>query len=56
VLTRTTIFEQVWGYDFGTSSNSLGVYIGYLRSKLEGEGEPTLIHTVRGVEYVLRED
>jgi two-component system response regulator MprA len=56
VLTRTAIFEHVWGYDFGTSSNSLGVYIGYLRSKLEEEGEPRLIQTVRGVGYVLRED
>jgi two-component system, OmpR family, response regulator MprA len=56
VLTRTTIFEQVWGYDFGTSSNSLGVYIGYLRRKLEQEGEPRLMQTVRGVGYVLREE
>jgi two-component system, OmpR family, response regulator MprA len=56
VLTRTTIFEEVWGYDFGPSSNSLGVYIGYLRRKLEQEGEPRLIQTVRGVGYVLRED
>jgi two-component system, OmpR family, response regulator MprA len=56
VLTRTAIFEQVWGYDFGTSSNSLGVYIGYLRGKLEEEGEPRLVQTVRGVGYVLRED
>lgn len=55
VLTRTTIFERVWGYDFGASSNALGVYVGYLRRKLEGEGEPRLIHTVRGVGYVLRE-
>jgi two-component system, OmpR family, response regulator MprA len=56
VLTRTAIFEQVWGYDFGTSSNSLGVYIGYLRGKLEEEGGPRLVQTVRGVGYVLRED
>jgi two-component system response regulator MprA len=56
VLTRTAIFEEVWGYDFGTSSNSLGVYIGYLRGKLEHDGEPRLIQTVRGVGYVLRED
>jgi two-component system response regulator MprA len=55
VLTRTTIFERVWGYDFGASSNALGVYVGYLRRKLEGAGEPRLIHTVRGVGYVLRE-
>jgi two-component system, OmpR family, response regulator MprA len=55
VLTRIAIFERVWGYDFGTSSNSLGVYIGYLRSKLEEAGEPRLIQTVRGVGYVLRE-
>jgi two-component system response regulator MprA len=52
VLTRTQIFEQVWGYDFGPSSNSLEVYVGYLRRKL---GEPRLIQTVRGVGYVLRE-
>jgi two-component system response regulator MprA len=52
VLTRSVIFERVWGYDFGSGSNSLGVYIGYLRRKL---GEPRLIHTVRGVGYVLRE-
>jgi two-component system response regulator MprA len=56
VLTRIAIFERVWGYDFGTSSNSLGVYIGYLRSKLEEGGEPRLIQTVRGVGYVLREE
>ena len=53
VLTRSTIFERVWGYDFGSSSNSLGVYVGYLRRKL---GEPGLLQTVRGVGYVLRED
>jgi two-component system response regulator MprA len=56
VLTRIAIFERVWGYDFGTSSNSLGVYIGYLRGKLEATGEPRLIQTVRGVGYALRED
>jgi two-component system, OmpR family, response regulator MprA len=56
VLTRSTIFERVWGYDFGAGSNSLGVYIGYLRRKLEAGGEPRLLHTVRGVGYVLRED
>jgi len=52
VLTRAQIFEHVWGYDFGPSSNSLEVYIGYLRRKL---GEPRVIQTVRGVGYVLRE-
>jgi two-component system response regulator MprA len=55
VLERGTIFDRVWGYDFGLSSNSLEVYVGYLRRKLEAEGEPRLIHTVRGVGYVLRE-
>jgi two-component system response regulator MprA len=55
VLSRSTIFERVWGYDFGPSSNSLEVYVGYLRRKLEAEGEPRLIQTVRGVGYVLRE-
>jgi two-component system, OmpR family, response regulator MprA len=54
VLTRSTIFEAVWGYDFGSSSNSLGVYMGYLRRKLESDEEPRLLHTVRGVGYVLR--
>jgi two-component system response regulator MprA len=54
VLTRSTIFERVWGYDFGPASNSLEVYIGYLRRKTEGEGEPRLLQTVRGVGYVLR--
>jgi two-component system, OmpR family, response regulator MprA len=53
VLTRSAIFEHVWGYDFGSSSNSLGVYMGYLRRKTE-QGEPRLLHTVRGVGYVLR--
>ena len=56
VLERSTIFERVWGYDFGATSNSLGVYVGYLRRKLEEGGEPRLLHTVRGVGYVLRED
>jgi two-component system response regulator MprA len=56
VLTRTQIFERVWGYDFGPSSNSLGVYMGYLRRKTEAAGEPRLLHTVRGVGYVLREE
>ena len=55
VLTRSQIFEHVWGYDFGTSSNSLEVYVGYLRRKLEAGGERRLVHTVRGVGYVLRE-
>ena len=55
VLTRSVIFERVWGYDFGFASNSLDVYIGYLRRKTEAGGEPRLIHTVRGVGYALRE-
>ena len=55
VLPRGTIFEHVWGYDFGATSNSLEVYVGYLRRKTETAGEPRLIHTVRGVGYVLRE-
>jgi two-component system, OmpR family, response regulator MprA len=55
VLTRSLIFERVWGYDFGFASNSLDVYIGYLRRKTEGGGKPRLIHTVRGVGYALRE-
>jgi two-component system response regulator MprA len=55
VLTRDVIFDRVWGYDFGPSSNSLEVYIGYLRRKTEAAGEPRLIHTVRGVGYALRE-
>ena len=54
VLSRSLIHERVWGYDFGPASNSLGVYVGYLRRKLESGGEPRLIHTVRGVGYVLR--
>jgi two-component system, OmpR family, response regulator MprA len=54
VLTRTVIMEHVWGYDFGASSNSLGVYMGYLRRKTEAGGERRLLHTVRGVGYVLR--
>ena len=54
VLSRTRIFEHVWGYDFGPESNSLEVYVGYLRRKLESEGESRLIHTVRGVGYVLK--
>src|SRR5713101_124128 len=55
VLTRDVIFDRVWGYDFGPASNSLEVYVGYLRRKTEAEGEPRLIHTVRGVGYALRE-
>lgn len=56
VLPRATILEEVWGYDFPTSGNALEVYIGYLRRKTEAEGESRLIHTVRGVGYVLREN
>src|SRR5581483_249913 len=55
VLTRSTIFENVWGYDFGPTSNALGVYMGYLRRKTEAGDEPRLLHTVRGVGYVLRD-
>jgi two-component system response regulator MprA len=55
VLSRSIIFERVWGYDFGPSSNSLEVYIGYLRRKTESGGEPRLIHTVRGIGYILRD-
>jgi two-component system response regulator MprA len=55
VLTRSIIFERVWGYDFGFASNSLDVYIGYLRRKTEVGGRPRLIQTVRGVGYALRE-
>jgi two-component system, OmpR family, response regulator MprA len=55
VLTRSTIFENVWGYDFGPTSNALGVYMGYLRRKTEAGGEPRLLHTVRGIGYVLRD-
>jgi two-component system response regulator MprA len=55
VLTRSVIFERVWGYDFGFGSNSLDVYIGYLRRKTEAGGKPRLIQTVRGVGYALRE-
>jgi two-component system response regulator MprA len=56
VLTREVLFEHVWGYDFGETSNSIHVYLGYLRRKLEAEGEPRLLHTVRGVGFVLREE
>lgn len=55
VLSRSRILEEVWGYDFPTSGNALEVYVGYLRRKTEADGEPRLIHTVRGVGYVLRE-
>jgi two-component system response regulator MprA len=55
VLTREVIFDRVWGYDFGARSKALDVYIGYLRRKTEAGGEPRLIHTVRGVGYVLKE-
>ena len=55
VLSRSKILEEVWGYDFPTSGNALEVYIGYLRKKTEGESDARLIHTVRGVGYVLRE-
>ena len=55
VLTRSQIFEQVWGYDFGPMSNALGVYMGYLRRKTEAGGETRLLHTVRGVGYILRD-
>jgi two-component system response regulator MprA len=55
VLSRSRILEDVWGYDFPTTGNALEVYVGYLRRKTEQDGEPRLIHTVRGVGYVLRE-
>ena len=55
MLTRSVIFDRVWGYDFGYGSNSLDVYISYLRKKTEAGGKPRLIHTVRGVGYALRE-
>jgi len=55
VLDRSFILEEVWGYDFPTTANSLEVYVGYLRRKTEADGEPRLIHTVRGVGYVLKE-
>jgi two-component system, OmpR family, response regulator MprA len=56
VLTRPVIFDRVWGYDFGPGSNSLEVYVSYLRRKTEAGGEPRLVHTVRGIGYVLREE
>jgi two-component system response regulator MprA len=55
VMTREVIFDQVWDYDFGGESNVLDVYIRYLRQKLEEQGDPRLIYTVRGVGYVMRE-
>jgi two-component system, OmpR family, response regulator MprA len=55
VLGRDTIYDRIWGFDFETGSRSLDVYIGYLRRKTEAEGEPRLLHTVRGVGYVVRE-
>jgi two-component system, OmpR family, response regulator MprA len=56
VLTRAALFEQVWGYDFGETSNSIHVYLGYLRRKLETGNESRVLHTVRGVGFVLREE
>jgi two-component system response regulator MprA len=56
VLERSFILEEVWGFDFPTTANSLEVYVGYLRRKTEAEDEPRLIHTVRGVGYVLRDN
>jgi two-component system response regulator MprA len=56
VLGRSQVLLRVWGYDFGADSNSLGVYMGYLRRKLEEGGEPRLLQTVRGVGYVLRRE
>ena len=56
VLTHQVLFERVWGYGFGETSNGLHVYVGYLRRKLEAEGQARLLHTVRGVGYVLREE
>jgi len=55
VLSREVIFDRVWGYDFGPTSNTLEVYVGYLRRKTEADAEPRLIHTVRGIGYVLKE-
>jgi two-component system response regulator MprA len=55
VLTQSVIYERVWGYDFGAASNALRVYVGYLRRKLQAIGARELIHTVRGVGYVMRE-
>lgn len=55
VMTRSQIMNEVWGYDIDVGSNTLEVYVGYLRKKLESEGEPRILHTVRGIGYVLRE-
>jgi two-component system response regulator MprA len=55
VLPHSLIYDRVWGYDFGPSSNALRVYVGYLRRKLEEAGSSAVIHTVRGVGYSLRE-
>jgi len=55
VLPHSTIYDRVWGYDFGPTSNAIEVYIGYLRRKTEAHGAPRLLHTVRGVGYVLRQ-
>jgi len=56
VLTREVIYDRIWGYDFGGESNIIEVYVRYLRQKMEAEGEPRLIQTVRGVGYALREE
>jgi two-component system response regulator MprA len=56
VVTRGALYREVWGFDFETSSNSLDVYVGYLRRKTEEGGKPRLIHTVRGVGYTFREE
>ena len=55
VLTREVIFDRVWGFDFGPRSNTLSVYVGYLRRKTEAGGESRIIHTVRGIGYTMRE-
>ena len=55
VLEHSTIYDRIWGYDFGPDSKALAVYIGYLRRKTEADGEPRLIQTVRGVGYTLRQ-
>ena len=55
VLSRDTLYDRIWGYDFETSSRALDVYVGYLRSKLEANGEPRILQTVRGVGFVIRE-
>jgi two-component system response regulator MprA len=55
VVTRDRLLDRVWGWDGDSLSNSLDVYIGYLRKKLEANGEPRLVHTIRGIGYVVRE-